>query len=444
MRFRSNRTVQAIALLLVYSVSAFSFIPFPALATPNSPINDSKSKSAHLAKRNHHRAPIAEFFLITGDLSGGEIYLSEHLQKHPNDDHSRFGLGVLQFLRTVELLGQSFHRYGLRAEATRGITGPIVRLPVPDNDIPDTISYEKLRQISDEFRTGLLRCDSTLREIDAADVKLPLHFSMIKLDLDGDGVADENERLWRVYKQITRNSSLDEKAPGNSLVCFDRGDVHWLRGYCHLLAALIEIFLAYDSHETFEHAAHLVFKKVESPYKFLAYSTQFHNFRNSDASLFDIVAMVHSIHWQVSEPERMKSALNHLECVVDQSNISWRWIMAETDDDHEWLPNPRQTGVIQNARVTNEMVVAWGQIMREADGILRGDILIPFWRSKNQEGINVRKVFLQPTTLDLVYWVQGTAALPYLEKGRCTEPKLWNRLMDAFGHNFPGYALWFN
>lgn len=444
MRFAS-RARQATALLLLSVVFALSFIsPNAKAITMNRPIKGINHRGVQTGKGSRHRTPIVERFLIAGDLNGGEIYLVEHLRQHPKDDQAKFGLGVLRFLHTVEIVGQTFHRYGLRSEATRAISGPIIRLPVPENDSPKIITYERLRMIIDAFRTGLLSCDSTLAEIDQADVNLPLHFSLIKLDLNGDGTTDENERLWRIYRQISRNSSSGENAPDQTLVCFDRGDVHWLRGYCNLLAALAEIVLAYDSRETFEHTAHLIFKRVDSPYKFLAHATQSHNFRNSDASLFDIVALVHSVHWQVIEPELMKSALHHLENVVDQSHTSWRWIMAETDDDHEWLPNPNQTGVIPNARVTKEMVEAWGECMTEAGAILHGDILIPFWRTKSREGINLRKVFLQPTALDVVYWVQGTAATPYLETGRCTEPELWNRLMDVFGHNFPGYALWFN
>ena len=54
--------------------------------------------------------------------------------------------------------------------------------------------------------------------------------------------------------------------------------------------------------------------------------------------------------------------------------------MAETDDDHEWIPNPRQTGVIPNVHVTQEMVNAWTDFLDQSQKILAGEVLIPFWQ----------------------------------------------------------------
>ena len=94
--------------------------------------------------------------------------------------------------------------------------------------------------------------------------------------------------------------------------------------------------------------------------------------------------------------------------------------------------------------MTQEMVDKWSQMMDELGRLLRGEVLIPFWRDTDEGGINVRKVFLQPRTLDLALWVQGTAATPYLEHGKMTDTKMWRHLPDAFGRNFPGFAIWFN
>src|SRR5436305_928432 len=58
-------------------------------------------------------------------------------------------------------------------------------------------------------------------------------------------------------------------ADGDLLVHFDRGDVAWLRGYCHLLMALAEVGLAYDGQELFDATAHLFFHKPRTPFPFL-------------------------------------------------------------------------------------------------------------------------------------------------------------------------------
>src|SRR5262245_13535826 len=122
----------------------------------------------------------------------------------------------------------------------------------------------------------------------------------------------------------------------------------------------------------------------------------------------------------------------------------WKLAMAETDDDHEWIPNPKQHSVIPEVRVTLEMVDQWQAFLDEADAILAGKKLIPFWRGAGDLGVNVRRVFLEPKRFDLVLWVQGSAAAPYLEKGPVTKRETWERLMRVFEGNFIGFAFWFN
>ncbi|MHB2020064.1 MAG: hypothetical protein ACYCW6_24265 [Candidatus Xenobia bacterium] len=69
---------------------------------------------------------------------------------------------------------------------------------------------------------------------------------------------------------------------------------------------------------------------------------------------------------------------------------------------------------------------------------------LAFWRDGETRGVNLRRVFTEPTTLDAVLWLQGTAATPYLENGPMTRPEVWQRLVRVFQGNFPGFAIWFN
>jgi len=80
----------------------------------------------------------------------------------------------------------------------------------------------------------------------------------------------------------------------------------------------------------------------------------------------------------------------------------------------------------------------------EADEILAGRKLIPFWRDAGGRGVNLRRVFVEPREFDLVLWVQGTAAIPYLEAGELTTPEVWQRLQRIFQGEFLGFAIWFN
>ncbi len=119
-------------------------------------------------------------------------------------------------------------------------------------------------------------------------------------------------------------------------------------------------------------------------------------------------------------------------------------ITAETDDDHEWIPNPRQTGVVPGVKVTDEMVKGWTTFLDEADDLLEGRKLVPFWREAGGRGVNLKRIFTEPMEFDLVLWVQGTAAFPYLEEGNVTKPEIWQRLQRIFQGEFIGFAIWFN
>ncbi len=415
----------------------------PELSQPPGQMADTPSQKGN-AESQYSNLTMVEPYLIDGKLDAGESALRAQLRKVPNDDQARFGLGMLQFLTAVEGLGQGLYRYGLRDFTSRGFVLPFLRLPLRANPKPEKVSYENVRQIFEKFRAKLMIAETTLAAITDGDVRLPLHFGLIRLDLNGDGRSDEDDMLWKVYMRINNRQDITAEQARDFYIKFDRGDVHWLRGYCHLLSSVCDMLLAHDFEETFNCIAHMFFMRVETPYQFLSKGKHFRNIGEGDADVLDLIALVHLIRWKVIEPKRMVSALHHLEAVIEQSRETWKWIMAETDDDHEWLPNPSQTGVIPNVSVTNEMVTAWSEIMNESEKILAGKLLIPFWRGTDGSGINVREVFLHPSTFDLVLWAQGTAAAPYLQHGPLTKGVTWRRWQGEFGSNFPGFALWFN
>lgn len=396
--------------------------------------------------------PPVQEFLTQGKLADGHAAMAELIKASPEDHQARFSLGVVQFLEAVEGLAQNQYRYGLLQTRLRQM--PFVRLPVPLNPKPEMISYESARKMIQQFADDLAAAEATLANVDTDGVKLPLHFGRIRLDLDGDGTANEAETLWKIFQLLNRAVRQED---GEAFqITFDGGDVPWLRGYCHLLMAMSEATLAHDWHDAFERTAHLFYPKVESPYEFLQKEGPgpFNGF--NAGNFLDVIAMVHLINFPVSEPKRMQSALMHLEEMIELSRESWKLIQSETDDDHEWLPNPKQTGVIPNVRVRQDMIDGWHEFLGEMEHLLNGTKLIPFWRGtpggvvagvvpiNAKYGINLRRVFTEPQRFDLVLWIQGTAAMPYLEEGDRTDTAVWERLTRVFGGEFFGFAIWFN
>jgi hypothetical protein len=90
------------------------------------------------------------------------------------------------------------------------------------------------------------------------------------------------------------------------------------------------------------------------------------------------------------------------------------------------------------------MVNAWHEFLDEFEALLEGEKLVPFWREREGRGVNLKRVFTEPKPFDLVLWVQGTAATPYLEKGTLTDPNFWRRLNRAYRGQFMNFAVWFN
>ncbi len=386
--------------------------------------------------------PSADSFLREGKLAEGEAALADTIAGNPKDSASRFGLGVVQFLRGVETLVQGFHRYGLQPDPTGGNVW-FLRLPVPANPHPEPIAYEDLRALIERLNADLARAEATLSRVEDPDVKLPIHFGEVRLDLDGDGKATDEEALWSLYKRLNgqaRNISADDAR--RFVIAFDRGDVAWLRGYCHLLMAFCEVYLAHDGRALFDHSAHLFFPKTKTPFPFLKHDLRPNQWQ--PAQISDVIAFVHMIRLPVREPKRAGAALRHLEAMIPLSRESWKAYLEETDDDREWIPNPRQTTVMPGVRVTEEMVKGWFSFLDEAESILGGKTLVPFWRDAGGKGVNLRRVFTEPTDLDPVLWFQGTAAAPYLEEGKVTSVETWRRLQRVFGGEFVGFALWFN
>ena len=56
----------------------------------------------------------------------------------------------------------------------------------------------------------------------------------------------------------------------------------------------------------------------------------------------------------------------------------------------------------------------------------------------------LKRVFTEPQPFDLVLWITGPAALPYLEDGPVSTSEEWARITGAFEGSFGSYAIWFN
>jgi hypothetical protein len=381
----------------------------------------------------------------------------------------------------VEGLAQGLHRYGLvtATEGPRAFDLPFLRLPVPPNPNPEPVSHAGLRTLLAGFVDDLGRAGATLGAVPEGPVALPLDLALLRLDLDGDGVGTEAEGVVAI---LSRLSGL--APPGPSMpIRFDEGDVPWLQGYTHLLSAVADVVLAHDLSQTLDLSLHGFFPGTDLPGSALSRQvaedraflagrdpppvrdptarsdtaawlqtdegrafTDYWDRRNrvNYAAIAELVAFVHLVRWPVAAPERLRSASDHLLAMAALSRESWARIVAETDDDHEWLPGPHQTSPWPNMTVTAEILAGWHDFLDAFEAVLQGRLLLPHWRFPRDRGVNLARMIEDPRPLDLVLIVHGAGVLPYIEAGEMAPGTTLDTARDLLGAGYLAYFLWFN
>ena len=393
--------------------------------------------------------PDLDPLLSSGKFDEAQRALSAHLESVPNDDLARFQLGTVQLLRATELLAQDASRYGAR---THIVSLPFVRLGGlgGKHPAPQPVTYQDVRAMIARFQQRVAVAEQTLATIQSDTFDWRLDFSSVAFDLNGDGKRGEKERLDDLFRRVARISRRPaDKKP--IVVDFDAADARWLRGYCHVLQALADMTLAYDHQGLFDVTAHVFFKNPQTDYA-ARWSTEKQgekeNLSQSPWGIWegaaDLIAAIHLMDFKLVEPDRMRSAHQHLLKVIKISRETWQLIGQETDQRNEWIPSLGQTSVIPGMLVGPEQLEAWQNFLNEAEAMLKGKKLAPFWRSGFTSGVNIKRMLTEPRDFDLVLWLQGSAALPYLESGEQTDPEFWRQLQRTFRGRFFGFALWTN
>jgi hypothetical protein len=380
--------------------------------------------------------------LKDGHLAAAQESLTTYLSSHSKDDLARFQLGGVEFFAAIEGLAQDSYRYGLKPNF--GMI-PFLRTPIKVNPKPAAVTYGDVRKMIERFVAKVEHAEATLAPIKDTNLAWDLDITAVRLDMNGDGQADPDETLWSVFTQFARRAP--QAAPPDKFpIGLDSGDVHWLRGYCHLLAALGDMILAYDHRRLFDHTAQLFFADPQTPYASVLAPSGWGDSTSpwNQEGIMDAIAFIHLANFPVRDPKLLTKARIHLLAMIKSSRKSWELIEAETDNNHEWIPGPNQTSVVDGVTINKERLAAWRRFLDEADDVLNGKKLIPFWRGSSGKGVNLMKVFTEPKDFDLVLWVQGSGAVPYLEKGENTSRQTWDEFQRVFEGNFIGMAFWIN
>lgn len=389
---------------------------------------------SHPAAADEAARTLAASTLATGNLAQGADGLAAMIAADPANDDAKLGLGMVQFMQAVEGLSQGLYRYGL--QPPRSFLIPIMRLPVPVNPRPQTIDFDKFRALLLTFVDDLAVADETLAGVASAGVKVPVNLAALHYDADGDGKPESFNTVLAAILDL----DVEDFDGAEAVVAFDTADAYWFRGYSNVLMGLGEFLLAYDWRDNFDVSFHVFFPRAQSAFQQALALRDPRGMFTSEVDIADIVSFIH-IRWPVGEGERMAKAREHLKTMVAMSRSSWEAIVAETDNDREWIPSPDQVSYM-GTEVRADQIVAWMEVLDEVEALLDGTKLMPHWRFN--KGVNMRRVFDEPTPFDLILWITGPSAFPYLEDGPVLTSRRWNDIIRAFDGQFGSYAIWFN
>ncbi len=323
-------------------------------------------------------------YLRSGQFNKGEQALQLRLETEQSDDEARFGLGVLQVLRGVERLGQNLHEFGAKGQNSGEM---FIRLPVPENPDPSPITYQQFRRMLDDFRRDLALAESTLAGIKDDQVKLSVPLGEISFDLDFDGEATDS--LLVLLQRFDRGNRLRVLRDNPQLkVTFDRGDVAWLRAYCHLLMGFVDGYLGVNNEPVFNMRSESLFAKPRK-----AFAGTEDERRRAWTDAYASVRMAEPVRWHRMRLHFLKAAALNQE--------TWAYIRKETDNDHEWLPNPQQVSML-NLRVSDRMIDAWLGLWDELAALFAGEKVLPYFLSASvgdqrpKMGVNLQRLFDDP------------------------------------------------
>ncbi|GGL52685.1 hypothetical protein [Wenxinia marina] len=338
-------------------------------------------------------------------LAAAESDLSAIADPTPDE---RFALGGVRFLRGIERAFQLRYRVGLH-DGLAVMSGlPVLRVPMGANPAPEPFTPDAVEVLFADIVTDMQAASDVLLTIGDADaVGVSVALGDLWFDIDMDGARSDGEGLLDLA-----GAALDPQIAATT-IRFDTADAAWLSAYAHLLAGVGEVVLAIGPAE----AIGAINDASESMDGLGGQPPSWSGMGSAnEAAWIDLAAMALMALDGVPDAAHSRAAHGHFLQVVADNRTFWRRVARETDDDAEWIPNKAQTSAT-GLRFPPETGTLWLAVLSDAERVLTGELLLPFWRLGEGAGINLARVFEEPPSLDLAGLVHGVSLVPYMDEG---------------------------
>lgn len=353
-------------------------------------------------------------------------------------------LAGLRFLSGVEQAYQ--------ARWKSGATGLIFPLPMigtmlPENPNPEPLSADFMNKLAESLGSTM---EDARDVIPAEDGAVVLRLSDLWLDVNVDGKRSSDEDLLKLAGLDVMGEPQDR---AGDEIRFDASDAHWLRAYTHLVQAVSTTILAFNPEPELARSIELNQAINQQMTDWSEHSEQSPDADPSGAMpnalatgfgpMIDKIAIALQTLRHEPDASKIDEAVEHIRAMIAANREFWKAVATETDDDREWIPNDKQKAAL-GFELPKGAGDAWLQVLSDAEEVLNGDKLIPYWRFAPGNGVNLKAWLDDPQPVDILDWIQGTAALPYAQTGETMSRDGWNEFTQMFGGRAGLYMVLFN
>jgi hypothetical protein len=290
--------------------------------------------SSGLAER-HRPATAATAALRRGDLAGAGASAETLLRDDPTNSRAAAVRALARYERSMHQLALDLRTLAVGGALVGGLNQRYLRSALTDGE------------------TALGEVDRDL-EIAARDdsFSLDLCLACWERDWNGSGRVDERDRLLFQIEQDTEGNPIPDGDPRRKPTFrFDQGDVYWARAFVAFERAAIDLALAYD-------------------------------FSDLDRFTRD-GAEARTIRLRLRDPERVRAARTRILEGLGFSRAAREAYLAETDDEREWMPNPRQKDHPLPLPVDAALYDTWQGVVGDLERLVR-----------SEEGLSVKELAL--------------------------------------------------